>query len=79
MFAALAGVAVAAGFVPTPFLFVVNPPSDSECERFNSSYMKFQIYFFRSKRKKSFTVGFHERITFDLNDGGERHKSRIII
>jgi hypothetical protein len=29
--------------------------------------------------KKNFTVGFHERITLDLNDGGERHKSRIII
>lgn len=24
----------------TPFLFVVEPPSDSECDRFNSSYKK---------------------------------------
>jgi hypothetical protein len=66
--------------VPTPFLFVVDGPSTSESERFNSSYDKKNISNdgkFISMRK--FTVGFHERTTLDLNDGGERHKSRIII
>ena len=31
------------------------------------------------EREKEFTLGFHERMTLDLNDGGDRHKSRIII
>jgi len=65
------------GFVPTPFLFVVDPPSDSESDRFNSSYTKKTISY--NLNIYILTVGFHERTTLDLNDGGERHKSRIII
>lgn len=30
------------------------------------------------RQNQIITVGFHDKIIFDLNDGGDRHKSRII-